>query len=630
MGEILRLAMEGSDEGSTFVDTSPYIHTVTPATTTYGTVVTDTDGLPPAGSASARFENINGNDSGCRLLLHFDNTISDASENSRAVTNSGITFSAVGQKFGTHWGVFASPNYLQCASDSSWRFGIGDLLVDGWITINVAGNIIRHGRIDGTEIGWYIQASGGFITFSYTTDGSTVVTSTAKIPYTVGTRLHFMFNRYGDTFYALKNGVVQGSEDWTGISIYSAFEVLRIGQSYTTSFSGNMDELRIGIGARAYADIPLRTHAYGPAQGLGFTANGSALEINHHAAFNVVGNDFDLEFRFKPWDSLISRTVAESPVLINKGNVNDTEISFIIQLVQSGTDCNLQFRYSATGAVGATTAFNHTILHDDFPNWSNTVWKKIKYSRRGSSLYLYINNVLKETFSIGTDIIASTTRKFRIGARYINSSSALHQGPSAWIDQVIWTVLENPTTDTVDGSSGYCAYIAQGQVRKMVSNVGGIEHLEGEQVYVQADGLPILDGNEPKLFTVANAILNEDLANKAAVIHVGIPYSGRVKLLKSSDGNPAGTGQMKMRRIFLAGIRVFRSLGFKIGLDEDHLDIVKIPDQTVKPALPLYTGDIEKLPNTTWKKDAQLTIIQDKPMPLFLLAVIMQSEVENP
>lgn len=628
MGEVLRLEMEGVDEATTFVDTSPLAHIVTLATTTYGLAVTDTAN-PAVGSASARFENKNGNDTATRLLLHLDNNVTDSSENTVSVTNSGITFSTVGQKYGTHWGVFASPNYLQCASSASWRFGIGDGAVDCWITVDVAGNIIRHGKIDGTEIGWYIDADATHIKFNYTTDGTTVVTSTVKIPYTAGTRLHIAFNRYGNTFYGLKNGVLVGSEDWTGVSIYASFNILRIGEASTTSFSGKIDELRIGIGARWYADFPLRDYAYGPAQGLGFTANGSALEIDHHSAFNVGDDDFDLEFRFKPWDSFITSTLAESPVLINKGNVNDTEISFIIQLVPSGPDCNLQFRYSSTGAVGSTTAFNHAILQAEFSSWSNTAWKKIKYSRRSTNLYLYIDDVLEETFNISTNAIANTTRKLRIGARYVNAFSSLHQGPSAWIDQVIWTVLSNPTTATVDGA-GYCTYVSQGQVRKMVANVTGLDHLEGEQVYVQADGLPILDGSDPKLFTVTSGTLDEDLADKAAVIHVGLGYTGRVKLLKSSDGNPAGTGQMKMRRIFLAGIRVFRSLGFKLGLDEDHLDTVKIPDRTVKPVLPLYTGDIEKLPNTTWKKDAQLTIIQDKPMPLFILALINQSEVENP
>lgn len=177
-----------------------------------------------------------------------------------------------------------------------------------------------------------------------------------------------------------------------------------------------------------------------------------------------------------------------------------------------------------------------------------------------------------------------------------------------------------PPTDGIDGRR-YCPYVELGYVRKLVSNVSGLDHLEGEQVSVQVDGLP----EESQIYTVVDGSLDSDLPNKGAVIHVGLPYTGRIKLLKASDGNPQGTGQTKMRRIFQAGIRVSRSLGFKVGLDESHLDPVILG----KPKLPLYTGDIKKLPNTKWKDDAQLTIIQDKPMPLFILALINQSEVED-
>lgn len=165
------------------------------------------------------------------------------------------------------------------------------------------------------------------------------------------------------------------------------------------------------------------------------------------------------------------------------------------------------------------------------------------------------------------------------------------------------------------------AYVNPGQVRKMVTNVTGLTHLEGEEVIVQADGIP----ENTQTYTVVGATLSPALPAKRAVIHVGLPYTGKIKLLKGSDGSAQGTGQMKMRRIYLAGIRLFRSLGFKIGLDEDHLDPVILGD----PELPLVSGDIHKVPNTKWSKEQQMMIIQDLPMPLFILAVIMKSEVED-
>jgi len=205
----------------------------------------------------------------------------------------------------------------------------------------------------------------------------------------------------------------------------------------------------------------------------------------------------------------------------------------------------------------------------------------------------------------------------------LNQAIRYFQG---WIDEYIifpGILAESPDVPgtPVDGAT-FCTYVSQGTVRKMVTNVTGLDHLEGERVSVQADGIP----EDSQTYTVVSGQLNNALPEKAAVIHVGLPYTGTIKLLKASDGNPAGTGQMKMRRLFLAGIRVFRSLGFKIGLDIDHLSPVILG----KPTLPLTTGDLDKIPNTTWTKAGQLIIIQDKPQPVFIEAIITQSEVEKP
>lgn len=636
---ILHLAMDGADEGSTFSDSSAYNHTVTPDTSTYGTVVTDTD-TPAVGSASARFENINGNDSGCRLLLHLDNNVTDSSENSVSITNSGITFSTVGQKFGTHWGVFSAGNYLQAASSASWRFGTGDGAVDCWITVDSSGNIIRHGKIDGTEIGWFIAADATHITFNYTTDGSTIVTSTVKIPYTAGTRLHMAFNRYGNTFYGFKNGVLVGSEDWTGVSIYASFNILRIGEAFTSSFGGKIDELRIGIGARWYENFTTRTSAYGPAQGLGFVENGSCLQIPHHAAFNVAGDDFDLQFRVRMFDSLITTTVAESPMFFNKGSINDTNISFSIGIVASGSNALLQFKYSTTGAVGSTSNFNHTILQADFPDWSNTVFRKIHYSRRDTNLYLYIDDVLVETFAIGTDVIANTTKDVRIGARWVNALSALHQGPSAWIDQVIWTKGSvDPDTfqivdlggDPIDGT-GYSEYISGGQIREGFDGFTGLDHLEGQTVSILGDG-EVLD---QQVVSGGEISIN----STSAYVHVGLPYESDFETLNIEVGLRDGTTQGRKVKISNVTFRLLNTRGGFIGPNEDTLydafttaslaSAIEIDDVVGAENNRLFNVDVRLPLGAGYEGGGRVFYRQSDPLPVTILAVIPEATIPSP
>jgi len=125
------------------------------------------------------------------------------------------------------------------------------------------------------------------------------------------------------------------------------------------------------------------------------------------------------------------------------------------------------------------------------------------------------------------------------------------------------TTLEGEDVD----STAYTAYLSGGEARKMVTAISGLGHLTGETVSVQVDGgLPAAQ----QLFVVTAGAIT--LPHKAAVVHVGLPYSGTLQLNKLSDGSVTGTGQDKQRRIFLSTLRVFKSFGLKVGLETEALD----------------------------------------------------------
>lgn len=171
----------------------------------------------------------------------------------------------------------------------------------------------------------------------------------------------------------------------------------------------------------------------------------------------------------------------------------------------------------------------------------------------------------------------------------------------------------------VDGTA-YCAYVSSGQVRKMVTTITGLSHLNGEAIQVQVDGaLPTGDN----AFTVSGGSIT--LPAKAAVVHAGLPYQGTIQMLKTSDGSNIGTGQTKMRRVYLAALRITRSLGIKVGIDATHTD--PIFDGT--PALPLVSADQDKFPNTGWDQEVEFVIKQDLPLPAHILSIILRSEIEE-
>ena len=168
---------------------------------------------------------------------------------------------------------------------------------------------------------------------------------------------------------------------------------------------------------------------------------------------------------------------------------------------------------------------------------------------------------------------------------------------------------------------GYTDYISGGEVREMVTAITGLDHLNGETVTVQADGyLP-----STKTYTVAAGAIT--ISAKAAVVHVGLPYTGTLQLLKLSDGSPTGTGQTRTRRIFKGTLRLDRSQGLSIGRTTGTVDDLNYNDETDSEAL--FTGDMEKVFQTTWDKADEIYIKQTKPLPANILAIILRSQTEE-
>jgi len=173
----------------------------------------------------------------------------------------------------------------------------------------------------------------------------------------------------------------------------------------------------------------------------------------------------------------------------------------------------------------------------------------------------------------------------------------------------------------IDGTA-FTTYISGGEVRKMVTAISGLDHLTGETVYVQVDGgLPITT----KSYTVVAGAIT--LSQKAAVVHAGLLYEGKIQFLQLSDN----LGQTKPRRVYLSTVRVDNSVGMQIGQDEDNLSTVNFVDPEVTDGISpeLVTGDVESYFKSWWSKTAEFIIKHARPIPLFILAVVYRSEQDE-
>jgi hypothetical protein len=159
----------------------------------------------------------------------------------------------------------------------------------------------------------------------------------------------------------------------------------------------------------------------------------------------------------------------------------------------------------------------------------------------------------------------------------------------------------------------------------MVTAISGLSYLNGEYVSVVADG-----GVSPQTqsFLVSGGAIT--LPTKAAVVHVGLAYTGTLKLLPLGDGSQKGSGQTKPHRIYDCALVVNNSLGGNIGIDSAHMSRIVYPTQTpntIPGHAPLpYSGVLKKIPTSGWTNNSNIIITQDLPLPMMILAVAIDSE----
>ena len=229
----LMLHADGSDQGTSFTDSS-----TTPKT------VTNTESY----------------DSYTKLMLHMEgsgNSFVDSAASKAVTTNGDVSQTTAQFKFSSKSGVFdGTGDYLSLADSDDWNFGSGDFTIDCWVRFN--GNsgsqvMIGHGGLHGISSvnGWEISygwAANRFIFYDFNGSANLYLETTSWIP-SLNTWYHIAVVRNGNTVTAYVDGTSIVSQTFTG-SITNSTYALRIGSGYDGIYflNGYLDEVRISKG----------------------------------------------------------------------------------------------------------------------------------------------------------------------------------------------------------------------------------------------------------------------------------------------------------------------------------------------------------------------------------------------
>ena len=150
-----------------------------------------------------------------------------------------------------------------------------------------------------------------------------------------------------------------------------------------------------------------------------------------------------------------------------------------------------------------------------------------------------------------------------------------------------------------------------------ISHVTGLEHLEGEQVSVNADG-----GHYTA--KVINGAI--DLEVEAKNIVVGLPYEFKLKTLNIEAENTHGL----IKIISQVDIGIYKSReDFKVLTEGQRPYECLRSNASINDDEHLITGNVKAYPHSDYTTSASVTIIQDKTLPLTITSIATVLNVQE-
>jgi len=147
------------------------------------------------------------------------------------------------------------------------------------------------------------------------------------------------------------------------------------------------------------------------------------------------------------------------------------------------------------------------------------------------------------------------------------------------------------------------------------TSISGLGHLEGQVVSILANG-----ATHPNK-TVSSGGITLDFAVTKA--HIGLNYNSTLQTMRIEAGGTEGTAQGKTKRIHEVVLRLFRTVGVKVGSSETELDRIPFRSsaQSMSAAIPLFTGDKEIEFRGGFDTDGFVVVQQDQPLPLTVIGI---------
>ena len=147
------------------------------------------------------------------------------------------------------------------------------------------------------------------------------------------------------------------------------------------------------------------------------------------------------------------------------------------------------------------------------------------------------------------------------------------------------------------------------------TSISGLDHLEGEEVAVLADG-----ATHPNK-TVSSGSITLDRSSEK--VKVGLPYTSLLQTMRLDAGSQDGTSQGRTKRIFDVTIRMYESIGVEVGPDLNNMERIPFRSSAdeMDEGINVFTGDKEVEFRGNYETDGFVYVRQTQPLPLTILSL---------
>lgn len=154
------------------------------------------------------------------------------------------------------------------------------------------------------------------------------------------------------------------------------------------------------------------------------------------------------------------------------------------------------------------------------------------------------------------------------------------------------------------------------------TSISGLDHLEGEDVAVLADGA-VVSG-----LTVASGAITLPFA--ASLVHVGLPYTSDLELLGVQVADEIGSSEGRTKSIPIVNIKFEDSRACWAGPDEDHLDEMRFrEDGYGDDPIPLATETKPLTFDSGYDINGRVFIRNTDPVPVTILSITPDVELSE-